>query len=422
MNNYPIISILGSSGGVAKAVLSILSKSLQDKNDPIHKLIYNCQIHLIDKKQKDISYFHQLFPNLKEKIFLYEFDLENTIRFKEHIKNTKTTLVIDVSWADTVKMLKCCNELGVSYINSALENTAVDEDVDGEYEGFTTSKRYEFFEKYKNNFLNTTSIICSGMNPGVVQWMALKMIKENDNTIPKACYIVEEDDSFYIDESIAQKDTIYTTWSPECFLDEAILSYPLFMKQNTQLFIYEEVYAIEFKVTLGEKQFYGCIMPHEEVLTLGELYNMEVGFIYKVNDHTTQVIRENIDNLDILWERPMKVLDPSEYPLKGQDLVGVLLVYDDKEVYMYNALNNKEIFDQYKVSATYFQVACGIYGAIAAILLDNIPKGIYYVDNLLLKTDSQYGEYLSYYMKEFVIGENEISDGLLLDRIKIINK
>lgn len=194
------------------------------------------------------------------------------------------------------------------------------------------------------------------------------------------------------------------------------------MKQNTQLIIYKKVYDIEFKVSLGEKQFYGCLMPHEEVLTLGKLYNMEVGFIYRINDHTTQLIRENIDNLDIIWESPMKVLDPSEHPLKGQDLVGVLLVYDDREVYMYNVLNNKEIFDQYKINATYFQVACGIYGAISTILLDNIPKDIYYVDNLLLKTNSQYGKYLSYYMKDFIVGENEFSDGLLLDRIEIINE
>lgn len=422
MNIYPIISILGSSGGVAKAVLSILNKSIQDKNDPINTSITNCKIHLIDKQQREIIYFQQLFPNLKDKIFLHEFNLENTKKFEEHIKSTKTTLVIDVSWADSIEMLKCCNELGVSYVNSALENTEVDEDVDGEYEGFTTSKRYEFFESFKNSFMNSTAIIGSGMNPGVVQWMALKMIKENDNITPKACYIVEHDDSFYIDESITQKNTVYTTWSPECFLDEAILSYPLFMKQNTQLIIYKKVYDIEFKVSLGEKQFYGCLMPHEEVLTLGKLYNMEVGFIYRINDHTTQLIRENIDNLDIIWESPMKVLDPSEHPLKGQDLVGVLLVYDDREVYMYNVLNNKEIFDQYKINATYFQVACGIYGAISTILLDNIPKDIYYVDNLLLKTNSQYGKYLSYYMKDFIVGENEFSDGLLLDRIEIINE
>lgn len=32
-------TILGSSGGVAKAVLAILNQSVQDKNDPIHPIL-----------------------------------------------------------------------------------------------------------------------------------------------------------------------------------------------------------------------------------------------------------------------------------------------------------------------------------------------------------------------------------------------
>lgn len=419
MKNTISLSILGSSGGVAKAFLSMLNKVTEDINDPIHKFIATCNLHLIDIKQKDITYFQELFPNLATKISLYEFDLNDTDKLTNHLKNTKTSIVVDISWADTIETLNCCNKLGVVYINSAFENTYIDET--DEFEGFGLSERYELFEKRRDEFTNTTSIIGSGMNPGVVQWMALKVMNSISDKKPKACYIVETDNSFYIDESLAQKDTIYTTWSPECFLDEAILSYPLFMKQYNQLFLYEEVYSLEFKVTLGEKEFYGCLMPHEEVLSLGSLYDMECGFIYKVNDHTTKIIRDNIDNLDDLWDAPMKVLDPLEYPLKGEDLVGVLLVYDDKEIYMYNVLSNKEVFDKYKVNATYFQVACGLYGAISTILLDNTPKGIYYVDELLLNTDSNYGEYLSYHMKDFVIGENKVSEGLLLDRIKYID-
>lgn len=35
-----------------------------------------------------------------------------------------------------------------------------------------------------------------------------------------------------------------------------------------------------------------------------------------------------------------------------------------------------------------------------------------------MQTDSRYGDYLSYYMKDFVVGENPSSDGMLLDRMK----
>lgn len=413
---HPVITILGSGGGVAKAVLSVLNQSARDTGDPIHSVIANCTIHLIDCKQKDRDYFQRHCPNLERQIVLHQFDLNDAGRFKKHLKHSKTTLVVDVSWADTVTMLECCNELGIPYVNTALENTMVDENP--ALEGFTLISRSEIFEEHRGKFTNTTGIVGSGMNPGVVQWMALEMIGKMPGETPKACYIVEHDTTFYADPSEAEKQTVYATWSPECFLDEAILNYPMFMQRHTPLFLYSDVYEQEFKVRLGSKQFYGCLMPHEEVITLGQLYDMETGFIYRVSDYMTNLIRHHLDRVDDLWDWEKKVLDPAEAELEGEDLVGVLLVYENKERYMYNVLGSKTIFPLFQTNATYFQVACGIYGAICSMLLDELPKGVFYVDELLLQTGSRYGSYLTYYLKDFVEGENASSDGLLLDRMK----
>ncbi|MFP7298018.1 S-adenosylmethionine decarboxylase related protein [Neobacillus niacini] len=413
----PVISIFGSAGGVAKSVLSILNQSVLNDKDPIHQIISNSIIHLIDYKQKDASYYQTLYPHLTSKVVCHQFDLKDKNQLMNHLTNSRTTIVIDVSWADTVEMLQCCDELGIKYVNSALENTYID-DHEEEFDGFPLIERLHYFEKYKDTFKNTSAIVCSGMNPGVVQWMAIELMKQHTSEMPLGCYIVEHDTSFFKQKSQAKKDVIYTTWSPECFLDEAILCYPMFMKNKTPLFLYEDVYNIEFKVTLGKKQFYGCLMPHEEVYTLGKIYDMESGFLYRVNDHTTNIIRNHIDDTDVLWDFDMKVLDPHEAPLTGEDLVGVLLVYQDKERYIYNVLENEKIFAQYKTNATYFQVACGIYAAFSVLLLDQIPKGVFYVDELLLNTTNHYGQYLTSYMTDFVIGENNKSDGLLLSRMR----
>lgn len=418
--NRTVITILGSSGGVAKSILSILNKSVTDKKDPIHHIIRISRIHLIDSKQKDKAYYHRLFPDLKERIVLHQFDLNDNQKFVNHLKQTKTSLVVDVSWADTVEMLQCCDQLGVNYVNSALENTMVDENEEL-YEGFGLMERLRHVEKHKDKLVNASAIIGSGMNPGIVQWMAIELLKtDSSDELPLGCYIVEHDTSFYRDKKVAEENVIYTTWSPECFLDEAILSYPMFMKNHVPLFLYEKVYDVEFKVTLGDKKFYGCLMPHEEVYTLGKLYDMEGGFLYKINEHTTEIIRSNIDDLDKLWDFEMKVLDPLDAPLEGEDLAGVLLVYQDRERYMYNVLNNDFIFSKYKTNATYFQVACGIYASLSVLLLDQIPKGAYYVDELLLNTNNRFGDYLTYYMTDFVTGENEHSDGLLHQRMKML--
>jgi saccharopine dehydrogenase-like NADP-dependent oxidoreductase len=413
-----VITLLGSSGGVANAVLSILNKSIVDKNAPIYSYLNSCRLHLVDLNQRDMQHFAKLFPNLKNKIKLHQFDTKETTKFMNHLKGTKTSLVIDASWSDTVYTINCCNKLGIHYVNTALENTSVDENEDIEEYGML--ERYKIFEQHKQSFKNITAIVGSGMNPGVVQWMFMHMMKKTPKDKPLACYIVEHDNSFYADKSLADKNTIYTTWSPECFLDEAIANYPMFVKRHTPLFLYKEVYEQEFKVTLGKKTFYGCLMPHEEVMTLGKLFDMEFGFIYRVNDHTTNLIRKNLKNLDILWDRPMTVLNPFEAKLVGKDMVGVLLVYKDRERYMYNVLSNADIFAKYRTNATYFQVACGIYGAICTVILDKLPLGAYYVDELIMKTKTNYGKYLTYYMTDFVIGENNFSDGLLLDRLKAV--
>ncbi|SIR86407.1 homospermidine synthase [Peribacillus simplex] len=412
------ISILGSSGGVAKAVLAIINQSAQDKNDPMYPIISISQLHLIDIKQKDKEYYDQLFPNLADKIKISQLDLMDVSHFQKHLKRTKTKVVIDVSWADTIEMMKCCNELGVFYINSALENTEVDED-ESLY-GFPLTERYIRFEDSKKNLTNMKAIVGSGMNPGVVQWMAIKLINENPDRKPLACYIVEHDDSFFKDKTLIKPNTLYTSWSVECFLDEAILSYPMFVHHHLPQYFYEEVYAMEYKVKLGQKEFYGCLMPHEEVITLGKLFDMQLGFIYRVNEYTTESIRNNLANVDVLWDWNQQLLDPDVGEIEGEDLVGVLLVYEDSEKYIYNVMKSSEIYPKFKTNATYFQVACGIYAAMASIILDDLSLGIYYVDELLLNTKSKYGGYLTYHMTDFVTGENKGSDGLLHQRLKWI--
>lgn len=417
MGHETVITILGSAGGVAKAALALLNKSAQDGNDPIHAIIRQCRLHLVDRKQKSAQYYRKLLPALKNRFTLHQFNLANIPRFREHLQQTSTQIVVDLSWGDTVDILRCCNGLSVSYINTALENRIVDLDEE-RYKGFPLMERIRVFEQSRQDFTNTTAIACSGMNPGVVQWMALELMKKRPDVKPLACYIVEHDTSFFVDRALAEERTIYTTWAPECFLDEAILSYPMLMAHRTPLFLHEPVYGIEFKVSLGAKQFYGSLMPHEEVFSLGRLYDLEAGFLYRVSEHTTDLIREYLDRLDDLWDLEKQVLDPVNTPLAGKDLVGVLLVYEDKELYMYNVLSNRDIFGRYGVNATYLQVASGVYGALATLLLDEIPPGIYYVDELLLKTESKYGAYVSRVLADFVVGENDRSEGFLLERMR----
>lgn len=162
-------------------------------------------------------------------------------------------------------------------------------------------------------------------------------------------------------------------------------------------------------------------MPHEEVITLGALFDMQVGFIYRVNEYTTNIIRDHLDNVDVLWDWQQQLIEPTAGEVEGEDLVGVLLVYEDHEWFMYNTMKSSDIYPTYKTNATYFQVACGIYASFASLVLDDLPLGVYYVDSLLLNANSKYEKYLTYHMIDFVKGKNKGSDGLLHQRLKWID-
>jgi hypothetical protein len=118
-----------------------------------------------------------------------------------------------------------------------------------------------------------------------------------------------------------------------------------------------------------------------------------------------------------LWEYDQKLLHPDDGELDGSDLVGVLLVYDDHERYMYNVIKNTDAYAEFRTNATYVQVASGIYAAAAVILLDGISPGVHWVHDISESEDSRYGDYVTYYLREFVTGTNEGTDGLLLARL-----
>jgi homospermidine synthase len=410
------ISVLGSAGGVARALLALLNQAAQDTNDPLFPALQHARLHLVDIKQQPREAYMRRYPNLAHRITLHQFDLNDHARLRQHLARTTTSLVVDVSWADTIAMLECCHAMGIAYLNSALENTAVDEDE--RLFGFPLTERYERLEAVRSDFDGTRAILCSGMNPGVVQWMAVHLLKNHAHERPLACYIVEHDTSMYRDERLIEPETLYSSWSVECFLDEALLSYPMFVRHQTPMYLYEEVYAAEYKVTIGDHSFHGCLMPHEEVLTLGRRFDMELGFLYRVNPVTTASIRSHLGDLDPLWDWQHRIIDPARGTVDGEDLVGVLLVFEDREVYMYNTMASLDIYPQFGTNATYFQVACGLYAGLACLLLDDIPPGAHYVDELLLDTDSRYGSYIARHMKQLVIGENPRSDGLLHQRRK----
>lgn len=406
------ILLLGCCGGVARGLLGILERALDTPADPFHQWLRTARIHGVDPAPPP-DFLENYGPALRERLTLTAGAADDENDILDRLRSTNSGLLVDLTGGDCRAAILACERAGARYLNSAIEITGP-----MQCEPVRILEEIEIFQAFRKE-RRLTGIVGAGMNPGVVQWLALDLIKRAGDEIPRACYVVENDTTFFADPTRAQADRVYTTWSPEGFLYEAFHSRPIFMRGSRPVAIWDRVYSQEFLVRLGEESFYGHLMAHEEVLNLGRLFDMETAFLYRVNDHSCRVLERTTAGPGTPVEPDCESLRPGQdYELAGADLVGVLLVYPDREVYAYNRLATDEVYERYGVNATYYQVACGTAAALACLLFDEPGPGLFYVDELLLDTPARFGEYLRAYLKDFQYGRNDRVDGLLFDRMR----
>src|SRR3989338_6460719 len=123
----------------------------------------------------------------------------------------------------------------------------------------------------------------------------------------------------------------------------------------------------------------GCILSHEECVTLSQRYDIPFKFIYSVHSST-------MNYLKTMEQSEVKVVidnlllgDNFNNPLDGSDSIAVRLEYEDKNIYYTNSLKNQDIIGG---SATAYQVTVGVYAAIFSLIFDEYQPGIYYPEEL----------------------------------------
>ncbi|GAB2693859.1 saccharopine dehydrogenase NADP-binding domain-containing protein [Paenibacillus thermoaerophilus] len=215
-----VITLLGSAGGVARAVLAVLDHASGTPDDPLHDKLSGSKLYLLDREARPKSYYARLLSRYPGKFGVLTLDLENRDQLLHHLRSSGTTLVIDCSWADTLGTMACCHETGAAYVNTALECFEADDDAS--VARYSLLRRYDLFEQRRGSFPGLKAIACSGMNPGLVQWMAMELLRREGGRVPDGCYIVERDTTFLADPEAVEPETVYTSWSPECFLEEAV--------------------------------------------------------------------------------------------------------------------------------------------------------------------------------------------------------
>jgi len=352
--------ILGASGGVANA---LLQKFLY------HRRLFNGLILLdkrkifLDNKYIDHKKLDYIFIN--KKIILPEEEKSYLKLLKKH----KVDIVLDLTDMDSIPVIESTNKAKISYINTAMNDEK--------------SEVYDLVSEIlskKEKLSNAPHILCTGMNPGVVNIWVKQGIEKFG--VPKEIIHFEYDSS-----KIAEKWEPAVTWCLKEFLMETVIDPSGIMLGRDKikkllpngLKNKQPMRPILAPIMNLDKYPYGFTVLHEENITLSNKYDIPSKFIYAINIKTMEKMMKIYRENKTITEKDLSHGDNSEKILLGSDNIGVLLNYGNRKVYYFNTMPNEAVMG---TNATYTQVITGVLSAVFTLIFDDVKKGINFPEDL----------------------------------------
>ncbi len=369
MKQKPNFLILGASGGVANAVLHYLSH---------HRDLFS-RLILIDKNSKILK-----DPFIDHKGLDYKFEKidlkfpEKESEYLNILKNHQIDIVLDLTDADSAPLLEATNKAGISYVNTALNSEA------------ETAKEILPPIYAKKDLLNNAAhILCAGMNPGNVNMWARYGIEKFG--VPQEIIHMEYDTS-----KIASHWHPAVTWSLKEFLVECVRDPGGKVLAGGKIVetlpnaLQKRVYMKNLlSPVMKLKQYpYGFMIIHEENFTISKKYGVPSKFIYAIHTKTMDNLIKIYSEKGAVTREELCLADNTTEILDGSDSIGVMLDYPDKKVYYWNSVPNVAMIG---TSATYFQVAVGVFSALFTLLFDDLEKRVHFTEELF---DTHFKHYM----------------------------
>jgi saccharopine dehydrogenase-like NADP-dependent oxidoreductase len=207
-------------------------------------------------------------------------------RYLRLLKTHGIDIVIDLSVNETRAMLEVADRAGVSYINTGVANRP----------GENFSEVVLDLVKRKASLWNAPHILCSGMNPGIVNMWVRRGIEKFG--VPKSIVHFEYDTGQPVDGGPP-----IIAWSRETLVDEIVndpagyvegrnkirLVQPNPLKNRVSM---EEVLRPIMNLPVYPR---GFLLLHEENITLGQEYDVPSRFIFSLKTETMDYLEEVYD-------------------------------------------------------------------------------------------------------------------------------
>jgi homospermidine synthase len=382
--------ILGASGALSHSVLVYL------KN---HRYLFNT-VTLLDKRDFAENDFIRL-AEIDASFIKFHIKEDNADAFQKLLEKHRADIVLDLSDAPTELVANVVFAYGkASYICCAFCTDNSCPCPLGE-----ALEKWMAKQQKRQAPPQLPHIFFTGMNPGAVSmWTAMGVQKFG---VPKEIVEFEYDTSRFL----RQQRKKMVTWCVPEFIVELVTDPAEIMlgahkiKNLYPNGLYHQQDMKELFSPILELPEYpqGCIVMHEECLTLSNKYNIPCHFVYTVN-------RQTMDHIKSIYEEKGKVTDEDlilgdnvNDPLVGSDNIAMRLKYDDKYVYYLNSVSSNNLKE---TSATDYQVTVGVYAALFALLQDTLEGGIYFPEDL---THTHFPKFLTDNMmiQEFVFARGQ---------------
>jgi homospermidine synthase len=376
--------VLGASGGVANCFLHYL----------VHHRDFFDHVVLLDKRKNILTDPYIDHDRLAYTFLQKKLDLrENADEYLQILKDHAIDIVLDITDYESVPLLEATNIVGVSYINTAMND-----------DKRTVSELVFDIYARKHTLDKAPHILCTGMNPGVVNMLVRCGIEKYGR--PLEIVHFEYDTS-----KVAKQWHPMMTWSVHEFLVEAVrdpsgivlgrdkvkILYPNALENR------KNMRSILQPIMKLDKYPFGFEVLHEENLTIAQKYDIPSKFIYAVNMKTMNNLIRLYEKNKNVTKKQLMLGDNTTEILDGADSIGVMLEYPERRVYYFNTVPNVAIIG---TNATYSQVVIGIFAALFTLLFDPPERGAHFVEDLY---DSEFRYHLFDNMRiqEFMFGKTK---------------
>ena len=309
--------ILGCHGGVGRAVVALLERSgagcrLRERLDGVL---------LVDRTRGETQ--------SKDAALLPPVAIASAMDLISLVDQHHVTQVIDLSSIDTVDCTRACDERGVHFLCTSVEEWP------GQGSIPTNEAIARLLPPRRPLLTRRSHLVGSGANPGMVNalvFAALEAFSRRTGVQPTVAaldlhaVLITEDDTTTAAGDAESDDIFPMTWSPFHCLEELFEPTAFAARRGQVASLGHRPTQRGYRARCGDRVITGMAVPHEEIATLAaRLPEVEIAFIYRIPPAARLALKTHPERQSAEAWTLRKLYPPWTTDIRGQDRVGVLL-------------------------------------------------------------------------------------------------